>query len=69
MKKTRALLKVVTSSVSGHHFALETHIRKALKAECSFEEIEHALLLTAPSVGFPNMMEAIMILRSVIEDK
>lgn len=66
-EKTRALIKVATSSISQYEYALETHIRKALSAGCSLDEIEHTLLLTAPSVGFPNMMSSIMILRRVAE--
>lgn len=65
--KTRALIKVVISSVNCRNYALETHIRKALDISCTKEEIEHAILLSAPSVGFPNMMESIMVLRSVFE--
>ncbi len=67
--KTRALLKVSTSSVVSNKYALETHIRKAFDASCTKEEIEHVILLTAPSVGFPNMMESMMIFRQVLENK
>ena len=68
-EKTRALMKVVISSVSCHNYALETHINKALEVSCTKEEIEHAILLTAPSVGFPNMMESIMVFRTVMDKK
>ncbi|HEX7553265.1 MAG TPA: hypothetical protein VF378_06900 [Geothrix sp.] len=31
---------------------------KALEAGCSLDEIEHSVLLVAPTAGFPRMMEA-----------
>lgn len=67
-EKTRALIKIVASSVSQHNYALHTHIKKALALGMEKEEIEHALLLTAPTVGFPNMMESLMILRTFFND-
>ncbi|HHU32209.1 MAG TPA: carboxymuconolactone decarboxylase family protein, partial [Clostridia bacterium] len=30
---------------------------------CSREEIEHAIMLVAPTAGFPKTMEGILILR------
>lgn len=65
--KTRALIKIVVSSVSQHDYALNTHIKKAMAVGCNKEEIEHAILLTAPTVGFPNMMESLLVLRSFYE--
>ena len=61
-EKTRWLIKVALSAASGYKFALRTHVEKAKKAGCSVEEIEHAILLIAPTVGFPKMMEAMMVL-------
>ena len=66
--KTIALLKVVMSSVAEHNYALTTHLRKGLAAGLTREEMEHAILLTAPSVGFPNMMESLLILRDLLDD-
>lgn len=62
-EKTRWLIKVAVSSTSEYRYALRTHIKKALNSGCTREEIEHAILMIAPTVGFPKMMEAIMILR------
>ncbi len=62
-EKTRALIKVAISATSGHDFALETHIKKAFAAGCVPDEVEHVILLTAPSVGFPKMMESLLIFR------
>jgi AhpD family alkylhydroperoxidase len=61
-EKTRWLIKVALSAASGYKFALRTHVEKARKSGCTTEEIEHAILLIAPTVGFPKMMEAMLVL-------
>ena len=68
-EKTRWLIKVAVTTAGQNRFAQVTHIKKALKAGCTPEEIEHAILLTGPSSGFPVMMEGILALRSVLGDK
>lgn len=67
-EKTRWLIKVALSTESQYQYALETHIRKALKSGCTKEEIEHTILLVAPTSGFPKAMEGLLILREVIEN-
>ncbi len=64
-RKTAALIKVAISASAKFDYALATHIKKAIDAGCSREEIEHVLLLTAPTVGFPNMMESMLVLRQL----
>ncbi len=66
-EKTRWLIKISVSATEGYPYALKTHIKKALTAGCSPEEIQHTLLLLAPSVGFPRMMEALLIFREITE--
>lgn len=62
-EKTRWLIKIAISAAGQHHFSTKSHIRKARKAGCSWEEIEHAILLVGPTCGFPTMMEALIPLR------
>jgi AhpD family alkylhydroperoxidase len=62
-EKTRWLIKIAISAASQYDYALQTHIEKALTAGCTREEIEHAILLVAPSAGFPKTMSALMIFR------
>lgn len=62
-EKTRSLIKLAVSSASQHHYAIKTHVRKARLAGCSWDEIEHAILLVAPTAGFPTMMEALICVR------
>lgn len=65
-EKTRRLIKVAVSATIQNQYSLTTHIKKAFKAGCTLEEIEHTLLLIAPTVGFPAMMKALMSLREEI---
>lgn len=67
-EKTRWLIKVAISAACKHHYSIRTHIRKALKSGCTREEIEHAMMLVAPTAGFPAFMEALMCLREELDD-
>ncbi len=66
--KCVSIVKVSISATAGKKFALQTHIKKALEAGCTPKEIEHTILLTAPTAGFPTMMEALMVFREVMEE-
>jgi len=61
--KTIALVKLGIAAASQYDLALRSHIEKALKAGCRPEEVEHAILQTATTAGFPRMMAALMIWR------
>lgn len=65
-QKTRWLIKVAVTTAGHNATALGTHIHKALADGCTADEIEHAILLTAPSIGFPTMMEGLRVLRDVV---
>ncbi|ABR49248.1 Carboxymuconolactone decarboxylase [Alkaliphilus metalliredigens QYMF] len=67
--KTRWLIKVAISASSQYEYALRTHIKKAIRFGCTREEIEHSIMLVAPSGGFPKMMEALLILRDELGDE
>ena len=66
-EKTRWLIKVALSTSSQYEYALRTHILKALKSGCTKDEIEHAILLVAPTCGFPKMMKGLLILRHILK--
>ena len=66
--RTRALLKVVISGAARLEGGLHAHVRKALDAGISEDEIYHALLLLMPTVGFPGAMAALAWARDVIEE-
>lgn len=65
-EKTRWLIKIAVTTAGQNQYALRTHIKKAILNGCTAAEIEHAILLTAPSAGFPVMMEGILTLRGVL---
>ena len=46
-------------------FLIQNYYKEYLEKEkiVAREEIEHAILLVAPTAGFPKMMEGLMILR------
>jgi len=66
-EKTRWLIKVALSADCQNEYSLRTHILKASKCGCTREEIEHAILLVAPTCGFPKMMRALLVFRDVFE--
>lgn len=67
-ERTRWLIKVATSAALGLEKAQITHMAKAMAAGCSAEELEHTLLLVAPTAGFPRMMEAMERFRDFLKD-
>ena len=66
-EKTRWLVKVAISATQGYTYDLHTHMKKAVAAGCDKEEIKHVIMLVAPSVGFPRMMESLMVYRDMFE--
>jgi AhpD family alkylhydroperoxidase len=57
--KTRALIKIAVSTGARMEGAVHSHVRKALKAGVSKEEIRHTVLLSLPTIGLPSMMAAL----------
>jgi len=66
--RTRWLVKVATSAALGLEKAQITHMEKALAAGCTPAELEHTILLIAPTAGFPRMMEAMERYREALKD-
>ncbi len=54
--KTRALIKVAISGGAMLEGAFHSHIRKAVQAGASKEELQHIAFLALPTIGFPSMM-------------
>lgn len=67
-QKTCWLIKVALSTECQYPYALKTHIFKALKSGCTKEEIEHAIMLVAPTAGFPKTMLGILTLRNLTKE-
>lgn len=68
-ERERSLIKIAISATGRHELALRTHIEKATAAGCSRAEIEHAILLTAPTAGFPTMMAGLLVLREEFSEE
>ena len=67
-ERTRWLVKAATSAALGLGKAQSTHMAKAVAAGCTAEELEHAILLIAPTAGFPRMMEAMERFREFLRE-
>jgi 4-carboxymuconolactone decarboxylase len=55
-KKTRALVKLGISIGARLEGAVHSHVRKALEAGVTPDELRHAALLALPTIGLPSMM-------------
>ncbi len=62
--KTRALVKVGISGGAMLEGAFHSHVRKAISAGATREELKQVAFLALPTIGFPSMMA----LQSWIED-
>ena len=56
--RTVALLKLAISMGAGLEGAAHSHARKALAEGWTPDELEHAAMLCAPTIGFPTMMRS-----------
>jgi alkylhydroperoxidase/carboxymuconolactone decarboxylase family protein YurZ len=54
--RTIALVKLAISLGAGLQGAAHSHVRKALEAGCTPDELIHVATLSAPTIGFPSMM-------------
>ena len=57
--KTAHLVQLAASAAIRSEGAVHSHVRRALEARATPAEIRQALLLTAPTIGFPNVIAAL----------
>lgn len=57
--KTRHLIKIAVSMTARSEGATHSHVRRALTDGVTAEEIRHAALLLAPTIGFPQAVAAL----------
>ena len=67
--KSRALIKLAISIGARLEGAVHSHVRKALEAGCTPEEIRQVALLSLPTIGLPSMMAALSWIDDIIENK
>ena len=65
-EKTRALIKLGISTGARLEGALHSHVRKAIEAGATNEEMRHAVILAIPTLGLPSTMAALSWLEDII---
>lgn len=65
--RTRALVKLGIAVGARMEGAVGSNVRKALEAGCTPEELRHAAILAATTLGFPNMMAALSWVDAALE--
>jgi len=68
-ERTAELVKIGISVGAAMEGATRSHVRKALAAGATREEIEHALLMATTTLGFPAMMRGRAWMLSVFEEQ
>jgi 4-carboxymuconolactone decarboxylase len=67
--KTRALIKIAISTGARLEGAVHSHVRKAVKAGVTREEMHHAALLSLPTIGLPSMMAALSWIDDIFDNE
>jgi alkylhydroperoxidase/carboxymuconolactone decarboxylase family protein YurZ len=65
--KTRALVKLGISAGARLEGGFHSHVRKAIDAGVTKEEMVHAVLLALPTIGLPSMMAALSWIDDIFE--
>jgi AhpD family alkylhydroperoxidase len=65
--KERELIKIGIAIGAGMESATHAHVRLALEAGASPEEVRHAAVLATTTIGYPNMMRAMAWVNDVID--
>ncbi|MCB8933409.1 MAG: carboxymuconolactone decarboxylase family protein [Fimbriimonadaceae bacterium] len=68
-RKTQALVKLGIALGARMEGAVHSHVRKALEAGATPDEVRHAAILATTTVGFPNMMAGLSWVDDVLEPK
>ncbi len=65
--KTRALVKLGISAGARLEGGFHSHVRKAIDAGVTKDEMVHAVLLALPTIGLPSMMAALSWIDDVLD--
>ncbi len=68
-EKTSQLVQLAAAAATRSEGAVHSHVRRALAAGATREEIHHALLLLISTIGFPHVVAAITWAEDVIGKK
>ena len=58
-EKTAHLVQLAAAAALRSEGAVHSHVRRALEAGASPDEVRHALILCTSTIGFPNVMAAL----------
>lgn len=65
--KTAHLIQIAAAAVMRSEGAVHSHARRAMKAGVPADEIRHAVMLTLPTIGYPNMAAAMSWVDDILE--
>jgi 4-carboxymuconolactone decarboxylase len=58
-EKTRHLVQIAAAAALRSEGAVHSHARRALAAGATRDELQHAVIATTSTIGFPNVMAAL----------
>lgn len=67
--KMAHLVQLAASAAIRSEGAVHSHTRRALEAGATPQEVRQALMLTAPTIGFPNVIAALSWAEDVLKGK
>lgn len=67
--KVCQLVKIGIAVGARQEGGVRSHVRKALEAGATAEEIRHAILQATTTVGFPNMMASLSWADDILEER
>lgn len=65
--KTTHLIQVAAAAGIQSHGALHSHVRQAIEAGASREEVYHSVLLLVGTIGFPRVAAAISWIDDILQ--
>ena len=65
--KTAQLIQLAAAAACRSEGAVHSHVRRALAAGASDEEIRHAVILLTSTIGFPNVSAALRWVQDVLD--
>lgn len=67
-ERTRRLIKLAIAIGSGSQGAIKSHTRRAITMGVSPEEIQHVVLLSLTTIGFPKMIASLNWINEAFEE-
>jgi alkylhydroperoxidase/carboxymuconolactone decarboxylase family protein YurZ len=64
--KTTHLVQLAAAAAIRSEGAVHSHVRRALEAGASIEEVRHALMLLTSTIGFPTVVAALSWVEDVL---